>query len=267
MAKQDILLIHGTWGSSGSWDHVVPELTKRGYNVHAPTLPGHGKASEVNLEEKAAEVVKCGLNDYVDFLQKLVADMKTTPIIVGHSLGGLIAQLLAAKVPSTALILLAPAPAAGVFAQYPSTTILWSPYLFTWLRSKPMWPVKKAKWDKYIANELPADLSEEFYAELCAESGKVYRQMALWQTDRSRQAKVDFDAITSPVLVVSGEKDLCCLPAMNKATAKRYKGRADYAEVEGSDHIVTAGPALPKTMAILDDWIAKQGLGPDAAKA
>ncbi|MFT4201262.1 alpha/beta hydrolase [Gordonia sp. (in: high G+C Gram-positive bacteria)] len=267
MTKQDVLLIHGTWGSSASWDYVTDELTKRGYNVHAPTLPGHGKASEIDVDAMAAEVSKLGLEDYVDYLQKLVGEMATEPIIVGHSLGGLIAQLLAVKVASPALILIGTAPAAGVFAQYPTTTVLWSPYLFTWLRSKPMFPVSKKSWDKYIANELPADLSDEFYAELCAESGKVYRQMALWPFDGQKQAKVDFEAITEPVLVIAGEKDKCCLPAMNKATVRRYGDRGTYAEVPGSDHIMTAGPALPKTMAIIDDWVAKQGLGPDVARA
>ena len=260
MPKQDVLLIHGTWGHGGSWDDFAAALNERGYRAHSPTLPAHGLAQEIDVWSAAQEVAKLGIDDYVDHLRGLVDQMETAPIIVGHSLGGLLAQVLAQQVRNSGVMLIGTAPAAGVFALYPSTTYLWGRYAFKFFLGGPMFPIDKKAWDRYICNTVPQAMSDEWYAGLCAESGTVYRQMALWFTDPKQRARVHFDKITTPVLVVAGEQDKCCPPAMNKATAERYGDRGTYAEIPGSDHMMIAGPAMPHTLEIFDDWTARHGL-------
>ncbi|MFT3715078.1 MAG: alpha/beta hydrolase [Gordonia sp. (in: high G+C Gram-positive bacteria)] len=256
MPAQDVLLIHGTWSNAKAWDEFGPELTARGFTVHAPDLPEHGDAHDIDVQACAQRVAKLGLRDYVDFLKGLVEKMDTPPLIVGHSLGGLIAQLLAQEVPNRGQILIGTAPAAGIFAQYPTTTKVWSRYTLTWLRSKPMFPISKKPWNEYIVNSLPRDKADEMYTQLCAESGTVYRQMAFYFTDRTHAATVHFDTITTPVLLLAGELDKCCVPPMIKATAKKYGDRATYREVAGSCHQMTVAPNLPKTMDFVDEWLA-----------
>lgn len=264
MARQDVLLIHGTWGHGKEWDAFGAELAERGFRVHAPSIPGHGHAKEIDIWAAADRVGKLGLLDYVNALCDVVKSMQTPPIIFGHSLGGLLAQLVAARVPHRGVVLLGPAPAAGVFAFYPSMLMLWTGFLPQWIMGRPMFPVAKKRWDKYVCNAVGRQFSDEFYANLCAESGWAYREMVLWPFDRKGASRVDFDKITGQVLVIAGAKDRCCVPAMCKATARRYKGRADYVELPGSDHMMIDGPNMPATLAAFDKWAADKGITAEA---
>ena len=260
MAQQDVLLIHGTWGHGKEWDDFGAELAERGFRVHAPSWPEHGHPKDINIWAAAEKVAKLGLLDYVHALCDLVTKMDTPPIIFGHSVGGLLAQLVAARVPHRGVVLLGPAPAAGVFAFYPSQIKLWGGFIPQWVMGRPMYPVSKKRWDKYVCNAVDQKFSDEFYGNLCVESGRAYREMVFWPFDPKRASRVDFDKITGHVLVIAGAEDKCCVPAMCKATAGRYKGRADYVELPGSDHMMIGGPYMPAALAAFDAWTVDKGI-------
>ena len=265
MPQQDVLLIHGTWGHGHEWDDFSAELTERGYRVHAPTLPAHGRPADIDIWGTAEQVAGLGLLDYVEALVADARAMETPPLIVGHSLGGLLAQLVAARVPHRGLVLLGPAPAAGMFAFYPSMAALWARYIPRWILGRPMFPVAKSVWDRYICNTSDAGFSDSLYADLCAESGTAYREMVFWMFDRKRAARVDYAGITGEVLVIAGEQDRCCVPAMCRATARRYGSRADYVELEGSDHFMLGGPYMPAALAAFGAWAERVGISGEAA--
>jgi alpha-beta hydrolase superfamily lysophospholipase len=260
MAKQDLLLIHGTWGNGGNWGDFGLELEQRGFHVHRPTLRYHGNPKEVDIWSNAQKIGRLGLLDYVHDLGALVETMQTPPIIVGHSLGALIAQLLAARVQHRGQILLGTAPAWGMRTTDLTPLLIWLRYLPQWLGRRPMYPVSKKVWDKYLVNTLPHDISDPFYDTLCAESGTAYRQMVLWFLDPRRQSKVDYQASDSPVLVVAGSADKCTVPRLNKVTADRYGERGTYVEIPGADHMMTAGPALTLTLQAIDNWLDQHDL-------
>lgn len=260
MTQQDVLLIHGTWGHGKEWADFGAELADRGYRVHAPSWPGHGHPKDIDIWGTAQEVTKLGLLDYVDALADEARRMETPPVIVGHSVGGLLAQLVAARVPHRAAVLLGPAPAAGIFAFYPSQLMLWGGFIPQWVLGRPMYPVNKKTWDRYVCNAVDQRFSDEFYANLCAESGRAYREMVFWPFDRKRASRVDYDKVTGDVLVIAGSEDKCCVPAMCKATARRYGARADYVELEGSDHMMIGGPYMQATLRAFDEWAAAKGI-------
>lgn len=257
MTRQDLLLIHGTWGNGGNWGEFATELEERGFRIHCPTLRYHGNPKDVQVWSNAQKIAKLGLLDYVADLKALVETMETPPIIVGHSVGALLAQLLAARVPNRGVILLGTAPASGVsFLPYePKPLLLWARYIPEWLSGKPMYPVSKRVWDKYVCNTLPRELSDPFYDTLCAESGTAYRQMIFWFLDPKKRAKVNYAAIDAPVLVIAGSEDRCTVPRLSKVTARKFGDRATYVEIPDSDHMMVAGPALPKTLAAIDRWL------------
>lgn len=267
MVQQDVLLIHGTWGHGKEWDDFGAELPERGFRVHAPSWPAHGHPRDIDVWGTAEQVTKLGLLDYVNALCEVVKAMETPPIIFGHSVGGLLAQLVAVRAPHRGIVLLGPAPAAGVFALYPSQVMLWSGFTGRWIFGRPMFPVAKKRWDKYICNEVDQSYSDEFYGNLCAESGRAYREMVFWMFDRKRSSRVAFDKVTGHVLVVAGSEDKCCVPAMCKATARRYQGRAEYVELPGADHMMIGGPFMAATLAAFDEWAAAKGITSVLAEA
>ena len=267
MAQQDVLLIHGTWGHGQEWDDFGAELTTRGYRVHAPTLPAHGRPGDIDIWGAAEQVAKLGLLDYVNALVETTRTMETPPLIIGHSLGGLLAQLVAARIPHRGVVLLGPAPAAGMFAFYPSMAALWARYIPRWILGRPMFPVAKRVWDRFICNASDAEFSESLYADLCAESGTAYREMVFWMFDRKKSARLDYDRITGDVLVIAGEQDKCCVPALCRATARRYGPRAHYVELAGSDHFMLGGPHMPAALAAFDAWADSKGIAGAAAES
>jgi pimeloyl-ACP methyl ester carboxylesterase len=86
--------------------------------------------------------------------------------------------------------------------------------------------------------------------------------MALWFLDRQRAARVDYDAIRSPVLSITGSQDKCTVPRIGRVTAQKYGQRGTYVELEGSDHMMIGGPHLSNTLAAVDVWLTDNGLHP-----
>jgi pimeloyl-ACP methyl ester carboxylesterase len=260
-----VLLIHGTWCNGGNWGDFATQLEDRGYRVHTPTWRHHGNPKDIDLWGNAQKVAKLGLLDYVADLTAVVDTMETPPIVVGHSLGALIAQLLAARMRCAGVVLLGPAPAWGMFAMYPSMTRLWARYLPQWLTGKPMYPVSWNAWVTLICNAQPREIQESYYRTLCAESGTAYREMALWFLDPKQRARVDFAAVDAPVLVIAGSEDKCTVPRIARVTAKKYGARGTCVELRGSDHMMTVGEYLPATLAAMDEWLATHALTPKVA--
>ncbi|ORA31984.1 esterase/lipase family protein [Mycobacterium aquaticum] len=88
-----VVLIHGTWGRGDSWAPARAAFEGRGYTVHTPTLRHH----ELPLEDGADKVAAVSMRDYTDDLVSLVDSLDSPPLLVGLSLGGLLAQLVAAR--------------------------------------------------------------------------------------------------------------------------------------------------------------------------
>ena len=106
-----VILIHGMSCAGANWKRVASLMTPRGYDCLAPSLPAHDASPDQPLQ-----VGRQSLRDYLAFLEQMVAtrEDRRPPIIIGHSMGGLLAQQLAARVQPLALVLLTPAAPYGI---------------------------------------------------------------------------------------------------------------------------------------------------------
>src|SRR5579871_4991619 len=110
------LLIHGMWATPAVWVNWRQFLEGHGWRVEVPALRHHDAPP---LEPPAA-LGTTSLADYVDDLAAMIERLPEPPVIIGHSMGGLIALLLCARGLGRAGVLLTPAPPSGVFAIRPS---------------------------------------------------------------------------------------------------------------------------------------------------
>jgi len=229
------------------------EFEDRGYTVHTPTLRYH----DLPLDDGAAKIAPLSLRDYADDVSALVNSLDSPPLVVGHSLGGLIAQLVAAQTRHAGLVAATPAPAAGIFSTYPGTVrVFFGHYLHRRPWARPLYPMTWKLFRRYGTNTTDEPLAREFYTELVCESGRVYCEMAFWFLDRKRASRVDFAAVTTPVLAIGARQDRLMNRRVARATAKRYAS-GTYVEIPASDHLVFHGNALPVTMARIDEWMAR----------
>lgn len=105
-----ILFVHGAWHGAWCWEkYFLPYFAKKGFESHAVSIRGHGKSSsDKNLKWTR-------IADYVDDLDKAVNKLEWKPILVGHSMGGLIVQKYLETHTVPGAVLLAPVPTHGVW--------------------------------------------------------------------------------------------------------------------------------------------------------
>jgi len=128
MAKT-IFMIHGMWGGGHVWDHYKPFFEAQGYRVITPTLRFHEEQYRTVAPEALGTV---SLLDYVADLEAQIRALDEKPILMGHSMGGLLAQILASRGLAQSLVLLTSAPPAGILALRPSSTKTFLSVLTKW---------------------------------------------------------------------------------------------------------------------------------------
>ena len=114
VAGAPILFIHGAFGGAWMWREIfLPYFARRGRASVALSLRGHGAS------EGRAQLSETRLPDYCNDVQRALAEFKEPPIVVAHSLGGLLAQLLIGREELRALVLLASLPPEGLMLESP----------------------------------------------------------------------------------------------------------------------------------------------------
>ena len=257
MKKTPIILIPGTWCTAEIWGDFVPALEALGLQVLTPNLRYHG----LPYDEVAKKVGNVSLTEFVDDLSTLLLSLDTPPIILGHSLGGLLAQLLAARHPDKhiGVILLGTAPMAGIFAFYPETTAVFYKHYMKWRFWEKTLYADKAKFEKYVMNNQTQDDIDDTFAKLVPESGRVYFEMGFWYLDAKKAATVDTDQIQTPVLVITGTDDKIVNANISRATAKKY-ANSTLCVFEGSDHMYAMGEFMPITVNTIKSWLDENHL-------
>ena len=103
-------MLHGA--NEGAWcfDKFRPVFESLGWTCHSPDLIGHG----ARANDAAKTLIGIGMDDYRAELEAFLETIPPRPVLLGHSIGAVLAQLLAAKGLARALVLVAPAPHAGI---------------------------------------------------------------------------------------------------------------------------------------------------------
>ena len=155
-----VVLIHGAWGRGELWASARVAFEDRGYTAHTPTLRYH----ELPMQEGAMKVASLSLRDYADDLVAFVNSLDSPPLLVGHSMGGLLAQLVAARTRHAGLVAACPAPAAGIFGTTPTNLRMALPHVLRprpW--TKPWRPPTFEQFRRWIANAQTEDIARDIY--------------------------------------------------------------------------------------------------------
>jgi len=249
-------MIHGMWSRPSTFSVLRGELEALGIRSAAPSLLHHDLPRGAS-----APVALAGLKlaDYVDALVKEVADLDESPVILGHSMGGLIAQLLAVRVQPRALILLSTAPsrAAQSLALASVRTLSGVTGRWGWWREPTLLDEKGARFGVY--NGVPEAETRAGLAELTWDSGAVLAQISAPWLDRSKGSTVDYDRLTMPALVITGLEDRIVPSATPRATARllaQAGSRVDYEEWPGVGHWLFHDAVRPRLAGAIGRFIA-----------
>src|SRR5215470_2812950 len=168
MARPPVLFIHGAFSNAGHFDPWVERFARAGFECHVPSLPGHGPSDPRAL-------ASLGMEDYLAALEREVAKLSAPPILVGHSMGGLLAQQLASKGRCRALICVASAPP-WMLVSPPSSLPYFLPVLPATLAGQPI-RAPEATLRALVVHHLPESEQRALLPTFGAESGRAYRAM------------------------------------------------------------------------------------------
>jgi len=259
--SRTIFMIHGMWGTGAYWSNYQRFLEAEGYRCIATTLPYH------DCEPHAAPDARLGnasLLDYASALESEVERLPEKPIILGHSMGGLLAQILGARGLARALVLLTPASPAGILALRPSVArSFWSVQTRWRFWQRPMRQTfSEAVYS--MLHRVPQRERREIYDRFVHESGRAACEIGYWLLDPHRASSVDESRITCPVLVVGAAEDRIVPAAVVRRVAHKYRAVATYREFDRHAHWVVGEPGWQEIAGYVARWV-KQAVGSQAS--
>lgn len=248
-----VFLIHGMWGGPFYWEPFRSVLEARGWHCIAATLPFHDVDPQCAPDPRLG---RTGLLDYADALEREIDALPEPPVLIGHSMGGLLAQMLCARGKARAAVLLAPASPAGIFALTPSVLRSFLPVMLRWgFWRKPMrQPFATAAYS--MLHLLPPEEQRATYARFVPESGRAAAEIGLWPLDPHRASRVDPAKVTCPLLVLGGSEDRITPVTVVRKVASRYGARAEFRELPNHAHWLMAEPGWEEVASCVVEWLA-----------
>jgi pimeloyl-ACP methyl ester carboxylesterase len=233
-----LLFIHGAFASHEPFANWMQMLGRDGWRCVAA-----GRRNQLGRGPEGVNDVT--INDYVADTLRVIEALDETPVVIGHSLGGLIAQKIAELGKCSAAVLVAPAPSGMLTAQLAAIPAL-LPMVPNILRGRPLLP-NCATCEAIVLNRIPQPERARIHGALVHESGKVYREM-IFGTFR-----VDGQKVRCPVLVIGGSDDRIISVALLRATAKYYG--APLKLYEGRGHWLLEEPGWDKIAGDIGAWL------------
>lgn len=229
-----VIMIHGAFCGGWVFDAFRRPFEAAGHQVIAPDLPGHAPG------DPAGAVSGLSMSDYATVVADVVRAQPKPPILVGHSIGGLVAQMAATRSEVKALVLLAPSPPWGVAGSSLEEAIA----AFGVQMINPFSPgVVHADADvmrHYGLDRMSEADAAHALARLKAESGQALRETLTWWLDPFMTTSLGAGPLKAPSLVLGGDRD-CVHPAATlRQVADRIGGRFEM--LPGMSHWLPAEP-------------------------
>jgi len=240
-SKPTIVLVHGLWLTPRSWEGWIDRYQKAGYNVLAPSWPGlEGEVEAIRKDPSPLKRLK--LKTVVDHYERIIRKLDTPPIIMGHSFGGLITQMLIDRGLGAAGIVIDSAQTAGVAVLPFSTIRAGFPILgnpFSYNRATSLSP---KQFNYAFTNELDAVESKKVYDRYSIPAANsILWDAAFALLNPNGSSKVDYKkSDRAPLLFIAGSNDHIVPPAINKGNLRKYVKNStavtDYREFPNRTH-------------------------------
>ena len=241
--KNPVVFIHGLWLLPSSWDRWRTLFEDAGYTTLAPGWPDDpNSVDEANLHPEVFAHKSVG--EVADHFETVIGKLDRKPVLIGHSFGGLLAQILAGRELGSATVAIDPAPFRGVLPLPLSALKSASPVLGNPANHGRAIPLTYEQFRYAFANAVGEDEAKELFNTFAVPAAGVPLFQAAtanlnpWSEVKIKTKKVD----RGPLLIISGEKDHTVPWAIANASFKRHKRNkavTEIVEIPGRGHALT----------------------------
>jgi pimeloyl-ACP methyl ester carboxylesterase len=257
--KPPVMFIHGAWLSARSWETFMDYFEPRGFDVSAPEWPRKDGDVE-ELRANADEIKGLGLAEIVDHYEDEIRELDTPPILIGHSFGGLIVELLLDRGLGRAGVAMSPAPPKGILVLPFSSLKAASPALAHPSRWHGLVELTLEEFTYGFVNTFTPEAAAEAYERYAVpETGQIFYEAGFANFHLHPPTEVHFKSDDrAPLLIIGAEKDNTVPASLAEKQFKKYEkssAQTDYVEFAGRPHLMMTAEGWEEIAERIDSWI------------
>jgi non-heme chloroperoxidase len=261
MAKQTIVFVHGLWIHASAWQPWMDFFEQHGYTTINPPWPGDGETVSASRENPGA-IANRGVGEVVESYSKVIATLPQRPIVIGHSFGGLITQILLGRGVAAAGIAIDPAPMKGVWqlpfsALKSSLPVLGNPFNINKAVSLTLDQFQYA-----FGNAIPKEEARAVYDKWTIPAPARPLFQAAMATFAGSETKVDTSNTgRGPLLITGGTMDNIAPAILGKASARKYNKSVvtDFKLFDGRGHSLASDHGWKEIAEYSLKWLNEKG--------
>jgi pimeloyl-ACP methyl ester carboxylesterase len=247
-----VIFIHGMYLNGQSWKPWVERFAATGFSCSAPSWPYHHGDPPTLRSEVSPDLGALTFGDVSEHLKALIDALPERPILVGHSIGGLLVQRLANDGYASAGVSISSAPPPGVVSFSPHFVRANFPHLNPLAGNKPVYMTPE-RFHYAFCNTLTRPASDDVFERFVVPESRNVPRSTL-----GRSARIDFTALQVPLLFLTGTQDHLTPVAMVRRNANKYKvgpGKVDYREFDGRSHYICGEPGWEEVADAALGWL------------
>ena len=258
--RTPLMFIHGAWLSSGSWENFSEYFAHRGFDVSAPEWPRkHGDVEE--LREATDDIKGLGLTEIVDHYEEQIDALDGPPVLIGHSFGGLIVELLLDRGLGRAGVAMSPAPPKGILVLPFSSLKAAAPALAHPSKWHGVVPLTLEEFTYGFVNTFsPEDAKAAYEKYAVPETGQIFFEAGFANFHLHPPTEVHFKSDErAPLLIVGAEKDNTVPASLAKKQYEKYEKSAaqtEYVEFPGRPHLMMIGEGWEEIAGRIETWLS-----------
>jgi pimeloyl-ACP methyl ester carboxylesterase len=254
--KKTMMLIHGAWVTPDCWENFRTYFESQGHTCIVPAWPHMNRSASELRDSPDPQLKHTTITSLVDHFANQIKRLPEPPILIGHSFGGLIVQMLLDRGLGAAGVAIDAGPPRGVI---PSLRAIRSaaPVLFSWMGWRRVLTMSFKSFSETFANGLPLiEQQEAFDRYIVPAPGRIYFQAAIGIGNG-----VNFsNPSRSPILLIAGEDDLTSTTSMVKAMHRKHSKspvRADIMHFPKRSHWLIAEAGWQEVAERSLEWATK----------
>jgi pimeloyl-ACP methyl ester carboxylesterase len=247
-----VIFIHGLYLNDRCWENWRPRFEAAGFATLAPDWPGHAGDPPDLRKNVDPSLETLRLRDVVDYYRKIVQSQPEPPVLVGHSMGGLIVEILLSEGLGKAGVAIHPAPPKGVFTLGGGFFKANGPSLHG--GHKPLL-LSTDQFAFAFGNGVPRTESDHFYDWYVVPESRVAARGPL-----KKDGKLNYKAHHAPLLILGGDEDHTIPPALPRAAAAHYpaeSGTVDLEIMKGRTHLTLLEPGWEQVADKVIGWLGR----------